>query len=293
MIKQILLFAVLCCLLHANGNAQSPGTESQALTPNPETNPVVQKKGSFFITPFYEFTQFKNLKLTEHTNYYSLAEGESQSDFTQEVIDEYNDNYGTEYRNSMAGIKIGYQVLDGLGISGYIGVNHFDFKSWISAENTQTLTTNNPALTLGLTVDYQKVITNRFIGLAMLSSNYCTTGSVVVVNNTGLDVVSSSSESMYWDANLALAYRAGKFVPYAGAGFTQQFVHPVTSEETHTTNDNGEPWINTTKFDSHYTGSSVYGFAGVEYRIDKNVSAYGRCTFVNPVRATLGFRIVL
>ena len=193
----------------------------------------------------------------------------------------------------MTGIKVGYQALEGLGISGYLGVTHVNFKSFISAENTQTINTNNPSLTMGLAVDYQKAINKKFAAMAMFSYNFCTTGPVAVDNTSGEDVTSSSLKSMYYEVNLVLAYHYKKLQPYIGVGFTQQFVNSVHEEKILTTNDSGNEVFNYTEFDSHFRGSAIYGIAGLDYCFNKNLAMYVRSSFPNPVRANLGLRIVL
>lgn len=75
MTQKLLLLAVLGCLLCTHSNAQSPGTESPALNLNPVMCTTVPKKGTFFITPFYQYSRFKNHKLTASTSYYTLPEG--------------------------------------------------------------------------------------------------------------------------------------------------------------------------------------------------------------------------
>jgi hypothetical protein len=293
MSKKLPLLFLFGCLLYNNGNAQSSGSESPALNPNPGAGNTASKKGSFFITPFYEFTSFKKLELISNTNHYKLWDGESSYELTDDQVKQYNDNFGTEYQNHMVGLKVGYQVMEGFGISGYAGINQFDFKSFVSDENTQTLGSDKPAFTLGVAVDYQKALGDKFAAMSMLSYNYCTTGSVTVDNNSGLDVVSSSLKSMYWEINLALAYRYKKLVPYAGVGFTQQFVNSVHQEKIPTTNDLGEDVYNLTEFDSHFRGSAVYGFAGLKYNFSKKLSVYGRSSFMSPLRANVGVHISL
>lgn len=293
----ILFLVLIAGIIALNSKAQSPGSGNQsmpaAISAENGSSLGAQKKGAFLLTPFYEFTSFKKLELISHTNHYNLWQGESSYDFTSDEIQEYNDNFDTEYNNSMTGIKVGYQAMEGLGISGYLGVNHVNFKSFISDENTQTINTDNPALTLGLAVDYKKAINDKFAGIAMFSYNYSTTGSVAVDNTSGEDVTSSSLKSMYYEANLVLAYHYKKLLPYVGVGFTQQFVNSVHEEKILTTNDLGEAVYNTTEFDSNFRGSAVYGIAGLEYCFNKNLAMYVRCSFPNPVRANIGLRIVL
>lgn len=259
----------------------------------PDLSMNTHKKGLFFLSPFFEFTQFKELEMTSHTNHYRTWEGESSYEFPEEDIKEYNDNFDTEYLSSMTAIKAGYQIRDGLGISGFVGVNHFNLKSWINDENSQILSTDYPALTLGLAVNYQKALGKKLTGLTMLSYNYCTTGSVSVDNNSDETVVSSSLTALSWEANLALAYRFKNFLPFAGLGFTQQFVHSKTEEQIPDTNETGEEVFNHVEFDSRFSGTSFYGFAGLEYLINEHLSINARSSFMNPLRANIGLRIVL
>lgn len=288
----VLLFFVLAT--SSKSQTQGPGDQSvtKTNTENTQTSQV-QKKGYFFISPFYEFTNFKKLELISNTNQYKLWDGESSYELTDDQVNKYNENFGTEYQNQMFGLKVGYQVMEGFGISGYVGINQFDFRSFVSDENTQTLSNNNPAFTLGLAADYQKALGDKFAAISMLSYNYCTTGSVTVDNNSGQEVISSTLKSMYWEINLALAYRYKKFIPYAGMGFTQQFVNSVHEEKILTTNDSGEEVYNFTEFDSHFKGSAVYGFAGLKYSFSKTLSVYVRSSFMSPLRANVGVQIAL
>jgi hypothetical protein len=261
--------------------------------PGTSSGETEKPKGAFFITPFYQFTRFQDLRLTAHTNNYFLWQGESSYKYPADQIQEYNDNFGTAYTSSMSGVKIGYQIAGGLGVSAYAGVNHFYFESWISKEGSQQITTDYPALTLGLAVDYQKKITERLGAMALLSYNYCKTRSVMVDNLSGESVLSTQLQSMYYEMNVALSYRLGKFVPYAGAGFSQLFIHPVTKEQILTEDGHGQPYNNVTEFDSQVRGGAIYAFAGMEYFFNKNLSVYLRAAFPNPVRATYGIRVII
>ena len=281
-------------------------TDGYAKTPDPlRAGPVCpagsdtsvpakhKKTGRFFITPFYQYTHFKKLKLTSSTNYYKTPDGETSDPFTQANIDQYNTYYSTEYINSMMGIKAGYQVLDGLGVSVYAGVSHFTLKSWISDLNTQTLATQYPGVLLGVSVDYEHTIWKKLSGMALASVNYCWTGSGQSTTSSGNDIISSKLYDVYWDVNLALAYHLGRFLPYAGAGYTQQFINSVTTEQYVTNDENGDPFTEQDRFDSHFRGSSVYGFAGLDFTVNHLLSVYARAAFVNPVRATCGLRFTL
>ncbi len=294
---KILVLLVVMLPLHQHLSGQTMATVVQTSPANAGSSQDISinahKKGHFFISPFFEFTQFKGLELISHTNHYSMWEGETSFEFPEEEIKEYNDNFDTEYLSSMTAIKAGYQILDGLGISGFVGVNHFNFKSWINNESSHILSTDYPALTLGLAVNYQKVLAKNLTGLSMLTYNYCATGSVAVDNNSDETVISSRLTSMSWEANLALAYRYRKFLPFAGLGFTQQFVHSKTEEQIQDTNEAGEEVFNYVEFDSRFSGSSFYGFAGLEYLINEHLSINAKSSFMNPLRANIGLRIVL
>lgn len=163
----------------------------------------------------------------------------------------------------------------------------------MSDENTQNSSTHYPALTYGLAVDYEKSITGKLAAMAICSYNYCSTGTVHVDNNTGSNINSSSLKSMYWDMNLVLAYSCKKLLPYAGIGFTQQFVNSVHEEIIPTTNDLGKDVNEFIEFDTHYRGSAFYGFAGLSYRFTQNLEVYARSSFLNPIRANVGLRISL
>lgn len=251
------------------------------------------KKGDFFITPMYQLSYFNELKLVSHTNYYTEPDGEFSYSYNDNDIQEYNDNYGTEYYSSMVGIRAGYEVLTGLGVSVYAGVNHFYFKSWISTENTQTFNADYPALSLGAAVDYTKVFFNHWKVMALTSCTYTITGSGQVSSTTGSNVVSTGLSSLYWDIDLAAGYQIDKFLPYAGVGFTQQFVHPVTTEENILQNENGFEFLETTKFDSQYRGDAFYGFGGLEFSLTPKLVVYAQSSFPNPFRINTGIKITI
>jgi hypothetical protein len=287
-----IILMVCMTSVYCQGQTNGSGSEGRHEISRPD-EPGGIKKGSFFITPYYQYSQFQKLKLISQTNRYSLSEGEATYDFTAEDISEYNDNFSTDYTNSLVGIRIGYQALKGLGVNACIGVSHFDFRSWISDENTQEISANYPALTFGGVVDYEKAVYKSLYALGFCSITYITTSSVHTDNSSGEEVISSKLKSLYWDINAGLSYKLGKFFPFAGLGFTQQFIHPVSTEQILATDENGNPVYNSTTFDSHFRGDSFYGFAGLEYRISPLLSAYARSPFINPVRATAGIKIIL
>ncbi len=287
------LLVLLASAFLLNLNAQEGGNQAQIVSKQGESSASDSPKGSFFIIPFYGFTMFQDLRLTSHTNNYKLWEGESTSQFSMDEIDDYNNDFDTRYMNSMTGLTIGYQVLDGLGIGLHAGVNHFKFETWISDENSQILKEDYPALTLGLSVDYQKKLNDRLTAMAILSYNYCITSSVVAETNSGESVVSSKVAAMYGEINLALGYRLGRFMPYGGAGFSSQIVHSVVKEQIPTTDGNGNPFNNLTDFDTSFRGEAIYGFAGVNYQINKKAAIYLHGSLPNPGRVIAGLRLII
>lgn len=251
------------------------------------------KKGSFFITPFYEFTQFQKLELQSHTNNYDFVDGSSSYEFTEEQIQEHNDEFGADYVNSMLGAKLYCRLKNGFGLGAYVGVNHFKFESWKSEDNSETHITDYPALSFGLATNYEKTVWIDFSVLASLSYNYCSTGSINVDNTSGEEVTSSSVKAMYWNTILALAYTHKKLTPFIGAGYTQQFVNSLTQEQYLDSDENGTEFYNKVEFDARFKGSSFYGIAGVDYQLNRNSVVYISSSFVNPIRATVGFRITI
>lgn len=247
---------------------------------------------SFYITPFYQFTQFKELKLTLHTNRYKLYEGEYEYEYPQEDLDEYNDNYGTEYQNNMYGLRVGYQTIVGFSLSGFIGFDNYGFKSWISKNGNQYNSTNKPAVTYGAALDYRAPIYGKLIGMAMLTYNYVKSKEADQTNSNGNPISSINFTSSYWEMNLVLGYPLGSFLPYAGAGYTELYVSSV-QEEVISNTENGEVFYDKIEFDSNFKGKSFYGFAGVQYNLSKNLSVYARSSFPNPLRGSLGLKIIL
>jgi opacity protein-like surface antigen len=127
----------------------------------------------------------------------------------------------------------------------------------------------------------------------MVSYIYCNTGKPQVLTTAGDDVLSSHLQGQNWKVDAALAYRLGRFLPYVGAGFSQQFINTKVKVSILTTDENGYEYTNQTEFDSRFKSSVFYGFAGVEYKLNTGASVYLRGSFPNPLSATLGFRIVL
>lgn len=254
-----------------------------------KTNP----KGFFFISPFYQFTNFTKLKLDSHTNYHKLIEGNTTYHFPQEDIDEYNNHYETEYTNNMAGIKFGYQMPIGLGGSIYIGLDHYNFKSWISKEYHQSHSSDFPAITIGFALDYKTNVYEKLLLKSIFSYNYCRTNDTKIKNSSGEDILSAHLETQYWELNLVLGYPMGSFLPYAGAGYTKMWVNAKQKEQIDYLDENGTKLTNETEFDSRFSNDAFYGFAGIEYLLSKNLSIYVRGSFPNPLRANCGMKIIL
>ncbi len=295
--KKLHMIILLGFLTIQYGFAMDPGqiTSLGKETAPSDTSGMIKpkKKGRFFISPFYQFAHLTNLKLISSVDNFKMVDGNGSYEFSQEQVDQYNQYYKTLYTNSMVGIRVGYQLMEGLGIQVFGGVSHFDFKSWVSDDNTSTMSTDYPSVLLGAAIDYKFRITDHLAALAILSYNYSKTGSTENQNNSGEKVISSKLTSMFWEANLALGYRLGHFLPYAGAGYLQQFVHPTWTEQVPYTDENGILSYDEHEFDTHYRGHAFYGFVGTEFLLFQNLSVYARCSFMNPLTATLGFRIQL
>jgi len=258
-------------------------------------NEKIKGSNFFYVTTFYQFTQFKNLELISHLNNHKLYEGNTSYQYPQEDIDEYNNNYDTEYQNNMYGLKVGYYMEFGLRVSGYVGLDQYSFKSWISQDGHQYNKTDKPAITYGFAVDYQNVLYQKLMGMAMFTYNYTSAkpDNAQLTNNSGNPISSISFTSGYWELNLVLGYPLGNFLPYAGAGYTDLYVDAVHEEVIPNTLDNGEVFYDRMEFNSKFKGKSVYGFAGVIYQFNKNLSMYVRSAFSNPLRANVGLTIIL
>ncbi len=280
-----------------HGSAQGPVTTNNTLSVDNGSeiglSNIGLQKGSFFISPFFQFSSFENLKLVSHTNVYTLPEGNTSYEFTEEEIKEYNDANVTSYIYSMTGIRAGYHLLDGLGICAYAGIRSFNFESWKTAENLNSFTTDYPAFTFGASVDYTRKIKGPFLLMAQLSYDYMVTGSVKIDADFTEEHISSKIKTNYLETNLLVAYQTGRLIPYAGVGYTLQMIHPITIEEIEITNEESAPYTEIIEFDSHYTGSSIYGLAGVEYKINKKISCYTNVTFPNFYKVNLGMKFII
>jgi len=287
------LYIALVLLLSINpiiGQAQSKNELPEQGISNSGLQDIIEK-GSFFITPYYQFSHFKNLKLISHTNTYELYEGNSFYKFPDDEIAEYNDNFKTEYTNNLAGIRLGYQVLNGVSVSAFVGMNSFVAKSWISEEGAQKASTQYPSFTFGGAVNYYKKLKDNLFLIGFGSITYINTSNLKEENDAAEEIIASKIDALYWDADLALTIKLGKFFPYAGVGFTQLFLEKVTTEQIPVLDDNENPFYNKTIFDSNVRGNGIYGFAGFEYKLLKKLSIYARGTFPHPVRITTGVKI--
>lgn len=285
--KHYLPLSLLLALLVFVGNVQGQNSIDAKINVQNKT------KGSFIITPFYEYTSCKKLELTSHTNFYYTSEESLTYKFTGEDIQDYNEEFGTEYINSMVGIKMGYNFLNGLGLSGYMGINHIAFESWISEDYRETHTTGKPGLSLGLAIDYKIALTQKLNAIVYLSYNYNTTETTKVDNVSGLDIIASKLNSMYWESNMALSYTYKKLTPFAGVGFSQQYINSTVEEQIISPEESEDGSFYNVEFDALYKRNAFYGIAGVQYQLNNNCFVYIRSTFAKPVRANLGFRIII
>ena len=293
MTRKIPLIAFLGFMLYSTGSSQTTGAGSQLLNPISEVNQAVPKKGNFFITPFYRYCRFENLELISLSGKTTLPGKTVVNDFTDEEINDYNYNFGTAYKYSMTGLRIGYQLTDGLGVSAYSGINHFNFESWISEENKQSMSTEYPSFTAGVDVDYIMKVKNSLYAMALVSYNFTTSRSVTINSELTEEVVESQIQSSYYEANLALAYKLGRFTPYAGGGYTLQLVNPVNTEQYTTSDPEGNPYTEVVEYDSHFRGDAIYGFAGLDFLLSPKMSVFARGAFINLYRLSFGIKLTL
>lgn len=250
-------------------------------------------KGTFFITPFYQYCSSGNLELASLSGKFTFPDKTVLNDFGEEEISDYNNNYGSAYTYSMTALRIGYQLTEGLGISVYGGVKHFNFESWIAEGNNHSMVSDYPSFTTGISADYLLKIKHSLYAIGLFSYNFTTSRSISVNSNISEEVVKSRVKSSFCEANLALAYKTGRFTPYLGMGYTLQLVHPVYSEQ-YTTSDSDENPINVdVEFDSHFRGDAIYGFAGVDFLISKKITLFARSTFFEFSRQSLGFKLTI
>ena len=291
------LLVLLASAFLLNLNAQEGGNQAQIVSAQAGLNVTNGEKGTFFISPYYELTRFKGLKLKELTGNITFPDESANLNADQTDIDDYNSQYSSEYQSGNTGIRFGYQILKGLGLSVNTGITHFGFKSFVNRENenARSFASDYPAMTFGATVDYHKVFYKKLTAVALLSYNYCQTGKTEThFNNSEKEnILSSSLHSWYWQLNLAVAYPLGKFLPFAGAGFTQQNVKSKSTAGIDYTNDEGIVEYSELVLNPLYSGGIFYGFAGIEYRLNKGASVYVRSSFPDPLRANIGFRITL
>jgi hypothetical protein len=293
----ILILSLFLGAFTLHGRAQGPGAETSPLPVDDgsaiNANNTGLQKGSFFISPFFQFSSFENLKLVSHTNTYTLPEGNTTYEYTEEEINEYNNANVTSYSYSMTGVRAGYHLIDGLGVCVYAGIRSFNFESWKTAENVNSFTTDYPAFTFGASVDYIRKIKGPLSLMAQLSYDYMVTGSVKLDADFTEEHISSKVKTNYLETNLLLTYHTGRFIPYAGAGYTLQMVHPLTVEQIEISNEDSAPYTEVIEFDSHFTGNSIYALAGVQYKINTKISCYTNVTFPILYKANLGIKFII
>ncbi len=257
-----------------------------------EVQQVTRKNHSpFTVTHFYQYTNFKKLKLISHTNINKLWEGTSTFNYPENLIASYNDNYGTEFQNSMDGITVSYHLLDGFGVSGYAGVDRFTFKSWVSPTGSQSHSTDFPAFSYGFTLDYASVIYEKIIGYGGFFYNYRSTKSLVSNNFSGEEIKSVNIKLHSWELNFLLGYSLGRLLPYVGAGYTELNAFAYQIEQIPTVNGDGVAVKNVSEFDTNFKGKAFYGIAGLEYRLNEMLAVYTRSSFPNPFRANVGLKL--
>ncbi len=291
------LLSVLLIIINQQINAQMLNSDSMKTEIN---NSALDKnsnskthKGTFFITPFYQYCSFGNIEMSSLSGKYTFPDKIVLNDFGEEEINDYNNNYGSAYNYSMAALMIGYQLTEGFGISVYGGVKHLNFESWISEDNNHNMVSEYPSFTSGISADYLLKIKNSFYAVALLSYNFTTSSSISVNSDMSEEVLKSHIKSSFCEANLALAYKTGRFTPYLGMGYTLQFVHPVYTEQYTTNDEDGIPFTVDVEFDSQYRGDAIYGFAGVDYLLSPKITFFARGAFFELNRLSFGIKLTI
>ena len=286
------LFGLLQCF-SAWASAPSGSPPFSSVLTGPDTLAVqkTRKQGGFFITPYYQYMQFTKLEATALSALYKTEQGNLNFDFSQEKLDMYNNTYGTDYSNQIGGIRAGYQFKNGLGISCMVGISQFLFRSWISNENTQSVETRSPALLLGGAADYELSLWKNLSLMALLSYNYIRSASINSVSTSSDQILSSKFTGHYWEANLVFGWKAGHFLPYAGAGYTWQFITTNRTEQVLVPRNDGTFYTEQDEYTSLFRGHALYALAGLEYRFNSRFALFARGSFPNPARVTTGVRI--
>lgn len=251
------------------------------------------QRGSFFIEPFYEFSEFESLKMTSFKIKNKTYEGNSSYKFSNDDLDFYNEDFDTTSKHNVYGAKIGYDWDIGLSIYGSLGAMYFSHDSWESQGSKHEQSSHNPGYSVGLGVDYEKTIYKGLTGFAKGAYNYSKATSIDVDSISGEDVYDAKFETNTWDINLGLGYQFSRVHPYVGVGYTQTYQQSFHKEEIQAEMDTGAIYYNTTEIDAEFEQNDFYGFAGVDIKLNPTASMYVRSRFGDPFQATVGFKINL
>ena len=249
--------------------------------------------GRFFIEPFYEFSEFKSLEMDSLKLKHKTHEGNSSYKFSNDDISIYNDEFDTTSKHNVYGARFGYDWNIGLSVYGSLGAVDFSHESWENGENSHEQSSDNPGISAGLGVAYERAIYKGFTGFVKGAYNYTRTTSMDHDSSSGEDVIDSEFKTNTWDVNLGLGYRFSRVHPYVGVGYVQTYQNSVHKEKIQTETNTGAIYYNTTEIDAEFKQNDFYGFAGVDIQLNPNTSMYVCSTFGDPFQVTVGFKLNL
>lgn len=252
-----------------------------------------RQRGTFFIEPFYEFSEFKSLEMRSLKIKNKTYEGNSSYKFSNDDISIYNEDFGTTSKHSVYGAKLGYDWYNGLSVYGSLGAIDFSHESWERRGRSHEQSSDNPGFNAGLGVEYEKTIYKGLTGFAKGVYNYSRTTSIDMDSVIGEDVIDLKFKTNTWDINLGLGYRFSRVHPYVGVAYTQTYQNSVHKEEIQTELDTGATYYNTAEIDAEFKQNDFYGFAGVDIQLNPISSIYVRSRFGDPFQVTVGFKFNL
>jgi len=251
------------------------------------------QRGTFFIEPFYEFSEFKSLEMESCKIKHKTYEGNSSYKFSHDDIALYNENFDTTSKHNVYGAKIGYVWDIGLSLYGSLGAIDFSHESWKSRGRSHEQSSDNPGYSVGLGVDYEKTIYKGLTGFVKGAYNYSRVTSIDMDSISGEDVHDAKFKTNTWDINLGLGHRFSRVHPYVGVGYTQTYQDLFHKEEIQTESDTGVIYYNTTEIDAEFKQNDFYGFTGVDIKINPTASMYVRSRFGDPFQVTVGLKFNL
>ena len=289
---QIVILALGALLLSCiSVQVEANGSKNQNVSS--DVNFESQKRGTLFIEPFYEFSEFKSLEMESFKIKHKTYEGNSSYKFSHDDISHYNKEFDTTSKHNVYGAKIGYAWDIGLSRCGLLCSRDFSHDSWESQGNKHEQSSDNPGYSVGFGVDYEKTIYKGLTGFAKGAYNYSRATSIDMDSVSGEDVHDAKFETNNWDINIGLGYQFSRVHPYVGVGYSQTYQDSEHTEKIQTETDTGATYYNTTEIDAEFEQNDFYGFAGVDIELNPIASMYVRSRFGDPFQVTVGLKFNL